>query len=443
MERLGAIADADGAHLPAPLCSVTSHRRVDNGKGTNVVVKDKALPGLVGGGVAQGYGKVADAFRRNFDRGHEIGAAMTVYRDGVKVVDLWGGYRNGNTKTPWQQDTLVTVFSTTKGLASLAVAVAVAQGLISYDSPVADYWPEFAQAGKDVITVRQLMSHRAGLPVIDPPLTINDLKDPARIAAKLAAQPPAWKPGTRQGYHGVTLGWYSSELIRRADPAGRSIGRFFADEVAAPMGLDFHIGLPPSIDRDRIAQMHTWSPHEPLLHLNTMPARFVLGLLRPRSLTAKAFVIPGIRILDDINRDELREVEMPAVNGIGTAASVAKAYGCAATGGTEIGLTPGTLKELTMPAAPPSGGARDKVLGVDTSFSLGFVKPSPMTQFGSSDQAFGTPGAGGSFGFADPDTGIGYGYVMNKMGFHLISDPRELTLRKALFEDALGARPQS
>lgn len=406
-------------------------------------VKDKALPRLVGGGVAQGYGKVADAFCRNFDSGSEIGAAMTVYRDGVKVVDLWGGYRNGITKARWEQDTLVTVFSTTKGLASLGVAVAAAQGLISYDSRVAEYWPEFAQAGKDGITVRQLLSHQAGLPVIDSALTMSDLNDPARMSAKLAAQPPAWEPGTRQGYHGVTLGWYSSELIRRADPAGRGIGRFFAEEVGAPLGLDFHIGLPPSIDRDRIARIHAWSPGEQLLHLNTMPARFVFGMFRPRSLTAKAFAIPGIRALDDINRDELRTVEMPAVNGIGTAGSVANAYGCAATGGTEIGLTPDILKELTMPAAPPSGGSRDKVLGVDTSFSLGFVKPYSLSQFGSSDQAFGTPGAGGSFGFADPDTGIGYGYVMNKMGFHLISDPRELKLRKALFEDVIGARPQS
>ena len=408
-----------------------------------MVAKVKARSGLVDGEVAQGYGKVADAFRRNFYTGSEIGAAITVYRDGIKVVDLWGGYRNGITKVPWEHDTLVTVFSTTKGLASLAVAVAAAQGLISYDARVADYWPEFAQAGKGRVTVRQLMSHQAGLPVIDPPLTLGDLRDPARMAAKIAAQPPAWEPGTRHGYHGVTLGWYSSELIRRADPAGRSLGRFFAGEVADPLGLDFHIGLPPSIDRDRIARIHAWSPGEPLLHLNTMPARFVLGLLRPRSLTAKAFVVPGARVLDDINRDELRAVEMPAVNGIGTAASIARAYGSAATGGAEIGLTPSAFEALTMPAAPPTGGSRDKVLGVNTSFSLGFVKPSPMAQFGSSDTAFGTPGAGGSFGFADPDTGVGYGYVMNKMGFHLISDPRELKLRNALFEDVLGARPQS
>lgn len=408
-----------------------------------MVVKVKARSGLVDGDVAQGYGKVADAFRRNFDSGSEIGAAMAVYRDGIKVVDLWGGYRNGITKAPWERDTLVTVFSSTKGLASLAVAVAAAQGLISYDARVADYWPEFAQAGKDRITVRQLLSHQAGLPVIDPPLTLVDLRDPARMAAKIAAQPPAWEPGTRHGYHGITLGWYSSELIRRADPSGRTIGRFFADEVAGPLGLDFHIGLPLSIDRDRIARMHAWSRGEPLLHLNTMPARFVLGLLRPRSLTAKAFAIPGVSALDDINRDELRALEMPAVNGIGTATSIANAYGSAATGGSEIGLTPNTLEALTMPAAPPPGGPRDQVLRVDTSFSLGFVKPYSLAQFGSSDKAFGTPGAGGSFGFADPDTGVGYGYVMNKMGFHLASDPRELKLRQALFREVLGARPQS
>ena len=423
--------------------SATKRRQVDVRKGTSVVLKVTVPSGLIFGDVEQGYGKVADAFRRNFDSGSEIGAAMAVYRDGVKVVDLWGGYRNGITKAPWERDTLVTVFSTTKGLASLAVAVAAAQGLICYDSPVAHYWPEFAQAGKDRITVRQLMSHQAGLPVIDPPLTLHDLTDPARLSAKIAAQPPRWDPGARHGYHGITLGWYSSELIRRADPSGRTIGRFFADEVARPLGLDFHIGLPPTVDRDRVARVHAWSRGETLLHLNTMPPRFVFGLLRPRSLTANALRMPGVRALNDINRDELRAVEMPAANGIGTASSIAKAYGSAATGGTEIGLIPSTLEALITPAEPPAGGRRDKVLHVDTSFSLGFVKPYSLAKFGSSDKAFGTPGAGGSFGFADPDTGVGYGYVMNKMGFHLTNDPRELRLRHALFRDILGARPQS
>lgn len=157
--------------------------------------KLKVSPDLLAGDVEEGYGKVADAFRRNLNSGREVGAAVAVYRDGRKVVDLWGGFRNGITRAPWQQDTLVNVFSTTKGVASLAVAVAVSRGLISYDAKVADYWPEFAQAGKDAITVRQLLAHQAGLSAIKPLLTLTDLTEPTRMSAKLAAQAPAWTPG--------------------------------------------------------------------------------------------------------------------------------------------------------------------------------------------------------------------------------------------------------
>jgi CubicO group peptidase (beta-lactamase class C family) len=374
--------------------------------------------------------------------GQEIGAAVAVYRDGVKVVDLWGGFRNGITNAPWQQDTLVNMFSTTKGLAALAVAVAISQGLMSYDAKVADYWPEFAQAAKDTITVRQLLSHQAGLPVIEPPLTLADLADPAKMSAVLAAQAPVWTPGTRHGYHAITLGWYESELIRHVDPAGRTLGQFFAEEVAKPLGLEFYIGLPASVDRDRLAYMHAWSKAETLLHLNVMPPGFVFAILNPRSLTTRAFTLAGLDDLDAINREELRVVEIPSINGIGTARAVAKAYGCAATGGSELGLTASTVDALTEPAIPPPGGSRDKVVHFDWVFSLGYSRPGPKWRLGSSDKAFGTQGMGGSFGFADPDTGIGFAYAMNRMGFHLWSDPRELALREALFHDILGARPQ-
>ena len=246
--------------------------------------KVKVSPDLIGGDVDEGYGKVADVFRRNLSSGKEVGAAVAVYRDGRKVVDLWGGFRNGITQAPWEQDTLVNVFSTTKGVASLAVAVAASRGLISYDAKVADYWPEFAQAGKDAITVRQLLSHQAGLPAIKPPLTLDDLADPTKMSAKLAAQVPAWTPGTRHGYHAITLGWYEGELIRRTDPAGRSLGQFFAEEIAKPLGLDFYIGLPASVDRNRVAHLHAWSRTKTLLHLNTMPPRFVVGGVQPVQL---------------------------------------------------------------------------------------------------------------------------------------------------------------
>ena len=409
-----------------------------------MVLKVEVSPDLIAGDVDEGYGKVADVFRRNLNSGQEVGAAVAVYRDGVKVVDLWGGFRNGITKAPWAEDTLVPTFSTTKGLSALAVAVAASQGLISYDAKVADYWPEFAQAAKGTITVRQLLSHQAGLPVLDVPLTLPDLADPTKMSAALGAQAPAWIPGTRHGYHAITLGWYESELIRHADPSGRSLGQFFAEEIAKPLGLEFYIGLPASVDRNRVAHLHGWSRAEMLLHLNVMPSRMVAAVFNPRSLAARAVaVVPGMAAVDDLNREEFRVIEIPSSNGIGTARSVAKAYGSVATGGSDLGITPSTLDALTQPATPPTYGMRDKVLHIDTVFSLSYIKPFPTFQFGSSSKAFGTPGLGGSFGCADPDTGIGFAYVLNRMGFHLWSDPRELALRQALFHDIVGARSQT
>jgi CubicO group peptidase (beta-lactamase class C family) len=408
-----------------------------------MVMRVKVSPDAIAGDADEGYGKLADTFRRNMTSGQEIGAAVAVYRDGKKVVDLWGGYRNGITKAPWQEDTLVTMMSTTKGMSSLAVAVAASQGLISYDAKVADYWPEFAQAGKESVTVRQLLSHQAGLPVIDQPLTLDDLANPAKMSTKIAAQSPAWTPGTRHGYHTVTLGWYESELIRHVDPAGRTLGRFFADEIARPFGLDFYIGLPASVNRDRVAQLHCWTRPEMLLHLHTMPPRFVAAVFNPRSLSARSVQIPGMSVLDDFNREALREVEMPSSNGTGTARSVAKLYSSAATGGADIGLSPSIFETIAKPAIPPTNGVRDKVLQADTAFSLGFMRPAPKFVFGSSEKAFGTPGLGGSFGFADPETGTGFAYAMNRLGFHFVSDPRELALRQSLFHDILGARSQT
>jgi CubicO group peptidase (beta-lactamase class C family) len=410
-----------------------------------MVLKVTVSPDLVGGDVDEGYGKVADAFRANFAAGREVGAAVAVYRNGVKVVDLWGGYRNGIAKAPWQHDTMVNMFSTTKGVAALAIALAASRGLFGYDDKVVDHWPEFAQAGKADVTVRQLLGHQAGLCVLKPAPTVRDVADPARLSAMLAAQKPAWPPGTRHGYHGITLGWYESELIRRTDPAGRTLGRFLADEIAGPMGLDLHIGLPDSVPHDRVALLHDWSRPEVLLHLNVMPAALVAASFNPVGLLARSAALPRgvVPWAGDYNRDDVRAIEIPSANGIGTAGAVAQLYGAAATGDAALGLTPTVLSELMAEPTAPSRGRRDKVLRVNTVFSLGLSKPAPLCLFGSSEKAFGTPGLGGSFGFADPDTGIGFGYVMNRMGFHLCSDPRELALRQALFRDVLGARPQA
>jgi CubicO group peptidase (beta-lactamase class C family) len=408
-----------------------------------VVLKVAVPPELIKGDVDEGLGRVADVFRANFTQRHEIGAACAVYQDGRKVVDLWGGYRNGIERSPWEEDTIVPVASTSKGMAAMAVAVAHSRGLIDFDSTVASYWPEFAANGKEAVTVRQLLSHQAGLSVIDTPLDLETLSDLDRVAEIIGAQVPAWEPGTRQGYHGISLGWYEGELIRRVDSRRRSLGKFFADEVAGPLGLEFYIGLPDDVADERRAVFHAYKPAEMLLHLHEFPARFVMGFLNPRSITYKTFGNPRILgLLDNYNRRDVLRIEIPAANGVGKARSIAAAYGEFATGGHRLGIAEPTLRALKEPAVAPSGGRQDVVLGIESLFSLGYVKPFPRFRFGTdAGQAFGTPGGGGSFGFADPDLGLGFAYVMNRTGFRLYDDPREIALRDAVYR-SLGATPQ-
>jgi CubicO group peptidase (beta-lactamase class C family) len=409
-----------------------------------MVFKIDVPQSAVHGDVDEGYGPVADQFRRNFAERGEVGAACVVYRDGVKVVDLWGGYRDGRDRRPWLEDTLVTMFSTTKGIASLACALAHSRGLLDYDATVATYWPEFAQNGKSEVTVRQLLSHQAGLCAIDRPFSVEDLADLDVVAEGIAAQRPAWEPGTRHGYHAISLGWYEGELIRRVDPAHRSLGQYFAEEIAAPLDLEFYIGLPDSVDPDRIAHLHGYGRSELVLHLRELPPRFVFGMLNPRSVTARSFSNPkSLGSIKEYNRADVLALELPASNGTGRVDSVAKAYGVVATGGDALGFRRSTLDALSVSATPPSGGTRDVVLRLDTVFSLGYIKSFPGFRFGTAaGRAFGTPGAGGSFGFADPDTGIGFCYAMNRSGFHLFDDPREVSLRNALYADVLGEMPQ-
>jgi CubicO group peptidase (beta-lactamase class C family) len=336
------------------------------------------------------------------------------------------------------------MFSTSKGVSATALAVAHARGMFSYDETVATYWPEFARAGKEEIAVRQLLAHQAGLPVVSRRLSVPDLHDLDVISAALAAQAPVWTPGDRHGYHGITLGWLEGELLRRVDPQHRSLGRFFAEEIAAPLGLSFHIGLPPDFDHSRRARLSAYRPVQMLAHLHELPPAFVFAFLNPRSVTARAFSNPAVlRSTGNYNRPDLLTAEIPAANGTGEVRSVAMLYGDLATGGHVLGLDAGTLQALIEPAQPPRLGLRDLVLRVDTLYSLGYLKPFPRLRFGSSaNQAFGTPGAGGSFGFADPDTGVGFAYAMNRTGFRLSDDPREHALRTALYVDVLGERPQ-
>jgi CubicO group peptidase (beta-lactamase class C family) len=387
------------------------------------------------GSVAPGFEEVRAVFERNFRERDELGAACAVYYEGEKVVDLWGGYRDLARRLPWQEDTLVMVYSTTKGLAGMTMAVAHSRGLLDYDERVASYWPEFAQGGKENITVRQMLSHQAGLSGLDRPLDLKTIADHDALAATIARQVPAWEPGTRHGYHGISLGWYEGELIRRVDPEHRTLGTFFQEEIAEPLGLEFYIGVPPCVDDSRVARIKAFRPAQMLLHMNTMPAGMVLALMNPRSLTSRSLNQireKGVHGPADLNTPEIRALEMPALGGVGQVRSIAKAYGELATGGRELGLTDETLDSLTRPAAPPSRGIRDKVLHVDTSFSLGFLKPFPAFSFGTSEKAFGTPGFGISFGFADPDAKVGFAYAPNRMGFYNWDDPREKALRDAL-----------
>ena len=351
------------------------------------------------------------------------------------MVDLWGGIRDHRVGLPWEEDTLILVFSTTKGMASMCMALAHSRGLLDFEQAVASYWPEFAQNGKEAITVRQLISHQAGVCAIDEPLDLEKLADPDVVAAAIAKQAPLWKPGEAHGYHGLTLGWYEGELIRRVDPKHRTIGQFFQEEIAQPLGLEFYIGLPDEVPDSRIAFIKGYKKWQMLFNLDKMPWQFVKGMFSPKSITARSFSNP--KVLGQIpmyNTREMRRIELPAANGIGRVRSIAKAYGAFATGGKELGITAATMKELMEPAETPPEGNVDKVLRMPTSFSLGYCKPSSAMQFGNSTQAFGTPGAGGSFAFADPGEGLGFAYAMNRSGFYLLDDPREYALRTAVYQ---------
>jgi CubicO group peptidase (beta-lactamase class C family) len=386
------------------------------------------------GWVAPGFEEVRAEFERNFTTRGEIGAAVAAYWRGEKVVDLWGGRRRPDGDAPWNQDTLVCVMSGTKGMAAMTLAVAHARGWLDYEAPVARYWPEFAQHDKGAITVRQLLGHQAGLVVLDERLTTARMRDLDDVARLLARQRPAWPPGTRHGYHTMSLGLYMQELIRHVDPARRTLGRFFHDELAAPLGLDFHIGLPPDVADDRLATVKKLSIGRAILGLRKTPPAMIRKMFERRSLLRRSFLLSDL----DWNDRRCLEVELPAGNGVGTARAMARAYAAFAEGGAELGVTPETLALITAP--PDASAPVDLVLGVPSYFSLGFLRSGPTDLFGSSPRAFGAPGAGGSFAFADPDARLGYAYVMNKLDFYLSDDPREKALRDAIYRALRAAQ---
>ena len=374
---------------------------------------------MIQGHAAPGFEAVREIFAANFARAEawrEIGAALAVYRHGECVVDLWGGHADWAGTRPWERDTLVNLWSTTKGIAALCVARLVDRGLLAYADRVADHWPDFAAAGKADVTVAQLLSHQAGLPGFAEPVTLDDLFDQAECAARLAAQAPLWKPGTANGYHAATWGVLVAELVRRVD--GRTIGRFLADELAGPAGADVHIGLPPALD-DRVAELVPPDRPVDLAALEMNPA-MIMALASPALDPARA------------NGRDWRAAELPAMNGHGSAQGIARLYAAALSGDL---LSPDALAKLTRIAADRT----DLVIGFNPQWAMG-VATNGSGMFGPLPDVFGHSGWGGSFGCAHRPSGIAIGYALNHMGPELVGDQRATALCDAVFACAgLGA----
>ena len=403
--------------------------RAPHGTGTERTVKAAAMQ-EVDGWVASGFEGVRTAFADNFVERGELGGAVCVVVDGEVVVDLWGGVRDRATGAPWLADTMTLVHSTTKGLSGLVMALLHSRGLIDYDDRVAAYWPEFAQNGKADITLRQLLSHQAGLFAFDEHVDAEVVADLDRLAAVMARQRPIWPPGERQAYHAITLGFYENELVRRVDPAHRTIGQVLEADIAAPLGVagEVYIGTPSSVPDDRLAALVPPSLRAQL----SMPPRLMFEAFWPRSVLHRSLVSnPGTGFYVDPDHVIVREIEVPSGGAVATARALAKAYGAFASAGGPLGLRPETIDALSGPATPARQGYDDACFRGPTKFSLGFMKPNQMADFGS-PRAFGAPGAGGSMAFADPAVPMAYGYVTDKMGTSLQGDPRDLALRRAL-----------
>ncbi|MEZ4333194.1 MAG: serine hydrolase domain-containing protein [Myxococcota bacterium] len=352
----------------------------------------------------------------------EVGAAIAFTLDGELVVDLWGGHADRQRTRPWERDTIVNTYSTTKGMTTICAHRLVEQGRLDLDAPVARYWPEFAQAGKQDIPVRWLLSHRAGLPAIRKPMPAESLYDWDAMVAALAETAPWWTPGTQHGYSPVTFGHLVGEVIRRID--GRTVGRMFREEIARPLEADFHIGL-DARDDARVADMigglaparAEGEPEAstPKPRLKGPFARFMQDMTDPTTMVGAAFNNPPIP-RGGVNQRAWRGAEIPAANGHGTARALARIYGALARGGAIDGvrlLEPDTIASATEEQA---AGPDATLAGMPIRYGVGFMLRSESMPFSPSPRAFGHPGAGGSLGMADPDRRIGFGFVMNKMG---------------------------
>jgi CubicO group peptidase (beta-lactamase class C family) len=374
----------------------------------------------VGGHVEAGFEPVRQVFAANFERHREIGAACCIHLHGRRVVDLWGGVTAPDGRDPYTADTLQMVMSATKGVVAMAAHILAQEGRLDFDAPVAQYWPEFAAEGKAQIPVRWLFSHRAGLAAIDRPLTLEHVYAWDPVVEALAAQRPQWEPGTAHGYHALTFGWLAGEVLRRV--TGMSVGRFVAERIARPLGLDFWIGLPEALNARVAGQVP--APRPPV---GAPPDPFASRLADANTLMHRAFsnpkTPPGAS-----NQPAFRAAEIPAVNGIGSARAMSRLY--AACIGDVDGirlLNPETVEQ----AARVEAQGEDLVVGYETSYGTGFQLSFPYRPM-AGEGSFGHYGMGGSVGFAHPGMGFSFAYVMNQMRSPTGPDPRSTGLIQAL-----------
>ncbi len=377
----------------------------------------------VHGAWAPGFEGVSAAFARNFAEG-EVGAACCVYWNGEPVVDVWGGLADRDAGRPWQRDTAALVFSSTKGVTAALIHLLAQRDQIELDAPVARYWPEFAANSKQSITVRHVLTHRAGVPAVDGTLTLDDVFAWYPVCAAIAAQKPVWLPGTQHGYHARTFGWILGEVARRV--TGATLGQLLAKEAAEPLGLELWIGLPEAIE-PRVATNYTapepTDPQQRALRARFMGPDTLLG----RALEGPSGVLPYGPIW---NTRALHAAELPSSNGIATARGLARFY--ASLIGDVDGVHRLLSPQVVAAAAASQVQGPDKVILMPTHFASGFALP-PMLSADAPDTAFGHPGAGGSLGFADPVSGLAFGHVMNQMQLGLAGDPRAERLVSAAY----------
>lgn len=374
------------------------------------------------------FGPVLDAFIANYERGEECGSAVCVEIDGERVVDLWGGYMDRDCKATWKRDTIVNMMSVSKGPTATCVHILVDRGEIDIDRPVADYWPQFAQAGKDHIPVRYLLDHTAGLPIIAGGAGPGDLYDWEKMTAALARQAPLWEPGTQSGYHILTHGFLLGELVRRV--CGESLGSFFRRHVALPLGIDFQIGLPEADD----ARTATFIPA-------VEGTIFEANRTEPESLKARAWA--QCRRDEDFNSPQWRRAEIPGANGHGNARAIARLYSALVRGG-ELGGVRLMSERCAAFMRSESHNKREVVLGRQYHQAFGVLRNSPpYIYMGPNPDAFGHHGVGGSIGCGDPQARIAFSYACNQMHARLDNGPRGGSLLDAAYRSVdPNHRPQ-